>query len=496
VQGQIERWQLPSGTWLHDPQSETWRLGTTASGTNVSPAIPGLDLGHMVWANRDAGGAWFPPEFAYSDQTGAMLQPAEPPGGAPWVPPFGDSVLADFSRPAAHGLRQTRASLRLARTEARFEAGSVDRSLPVLPPDDWQFAVHGFDAACPLLLAVGLREGQLRYLLPESRVWAVLEGKHGGLAPGLANSRGWRMELVPHPSGATLYLPTARGLAAINPQLLQSSYTVMYSGDGAALGGPVAWAGEIWIPLKGADGCVQLVGRPLGASKPIVLRTGIPAPANGFESPVFDSLHVNWPCHEGQLVVCLDAEGDKWVQWVRWPQGAVPVFGLGCPYRSPTGAFWQLCRRSDFVGYVQMAQSEPAQHPGRQAPALCTGTLCWQGVRCMEGDPWEGGGSSAGACVQAIVPLLESAVDGTAVVLRINAPEGVFALAERDGQQQHRALLQMHVPGDADLTFGTLICAQPWRATVFVHDSHLWVHHAGLAQPCGWELSARSDSSV
>jgi hypothetical protein len=492
VHEQIERWQLPSGTWLHDPQTETWRLGTTASGTNVNPGIPGLDLGRMVWAHRDAGGAWFPPEFAYSHQTGALLQAAEPSGDAPWVPPFGTSALADFSRPASLGLRQTRASLRLARTEARFAAGSVDRTLPALPPDDWHFVVHGFDAACPLLLAIGLREGQMRFLLPESRAWAVLEGKHGGLAPGLANARGWRMELVAHPSGATVYLPTARGLAALKPKLLQSSYTVVYSGDGAAVGGPVAWAGEIWIPLKGADGCVQLVGRPPGASKPIVLRTGVPSPANGFEAPVFDFFHVNWPCDEGQLVVRVDAEGDKRAEWMPWPQRTVPIFGLGCPYRSPSGTFWQLCRHCDSVGYVQMAQSESVQHQAGEAPAFSTGTLCWQGVRCIEGDPWQGtGGPAVDACAQTVVPLLES-IDGTAIVLRMDAPEGALGLAERDSQQ-HSALLQMHVRGEADVTFGTLTTAQPWRACVFVHDSHVWVHHAGLSQPRGWELSARSD---
>ncbi|OYU73449.1 MAG: hypothetical protein CFE45_37290, partial [Burkholderiales bacterium PBB5] len=223
--------------------------------------------------------------------------------------------------------------MRLARVEARLAAGSVDRTLPALDSANYRFAVHHFDVACPLLMAIDPGRGRLLVLLPESQAWVALD-KGARLQLGCPNARGWRMELAGMPERATLYLPTTRGLAAVTPALLRLSYTVEYFGDGPAIGGPVAWAGDVWLPVQGRDHCVHLVGKPLGPAGPVVLSTRIPVPPNGFEAPVFDAFHVNWPCDQGQLILGVDTKGGKRVDWVPWPDALAPVFALGCPYRS------------------------------------------------------------------------------------------------------------------------------------------------------------------
>ena len=139
------------------------------------------------------------------------------------------------------------------------------------------------------------------------------------------------MEVVEGARRATLYLPTASGLAAVTPTLIGLSYAAEYFGEGVALGGPVAWAGEVWLPVLGKKGVVNLVGKPGGAAKPVVLPTSAPAPKDGFDAPVFDPLHVIWPSEEGQLIVRLDQKGNKETDWIAWPAEAEAGVLVGLP---------------------------------------------------------------------------------------------------------------------------------------------------------------------
>ena len=117
-------------------------------------------------------------------------------------------------------------------------------------------------------MAIELEHGNLFVLLPESKTWIPLERPTARvLAEGLKNSRGWRMEVVEGARSATLYFPTASGLAAVTPTLIGLSYAVEYFGEGPALGGPVAWAGEVWLPVLGEKGAVNLVGKPRGSGQ-------------------------------------------------------------------------------------------------------------------------------------------------------------------------------------------------------------------------------------
>ena len=492
MEGQTESWQLRSGTWYRDPRSERWRLATTPNGTVANAKLSTEDVGRMIGAMRDtSSGQWFPPDFDYSPRTGDPLHVTLTSLDSPWVPPFGAPALSDMSRPLAGGLRQTPAPLTLARSNVRLDpASDADRTLPALPPGQYRFLVHRFDVATPTLMAIEPDQGNLLILLPASKTWIPLEGASGGiLAEGLKNSRGWRMEVVEGARHATLYLPTASGLAAVTPTLIGLTYAAEYFGEGVALGGPVAWAGEVWLPVLGKEGVVNLVGKPRGAAKPVVLPTSAPAPKDGFYAPVFDPLRVIWPSEEGQLIVRLDQRGNKETDWITWPAEVRPTFKLGCPYLSRSGSFSQLCwnGRNESLEYVQMGKLDP-ERAAIDAPRIGTGRISYKKAQRIEGDPWrEPPHVFDGASSEVVVPLVESEIERAVVSLRIDAPQGVLALLESDSKR-HRAVLQLQAENRTDVLFGTINVARPWLASLFVYDAHLWVYHPELPQALGWKL--------
>jgi hypothetical protein len=198
---------------------------------------------------------------------------------------------------------------------------------------------------------------------------------------------------------------------------------------------------------------------------------------------------VNWPCDEGQLVLRLDAHGDKQCDWIPWPEKVKPLFAMGWPYRPPTGTFWQLCRRNDDgrFEYVQMASAAPKAAP-IDALRLCMGHACYRGALRIEGDPWRAA-QADDASTEIVAPLLESAHDGAVVGLRMDAPHGVLALLHARNEPL-RAVLQIEVQGRQAVPFGTLDVKSPWLTQLFVHDGHLWVDHPDLPQVLGWKLAA------
>ena len=109
VDEQTESWQLRSGTWCRDLKFERWRLATAPNGTVANAKLSTEDVGRMIRAKRDLStGQWFPSDFNFSPQTGALLRVTVTCLDSPWVPPFGATALSDITSPLARGgLRQT-----------------------------------------------------------------------------------------------------------------------------------------------------------------------------------------------------------------------------------------------------------------------------------------------------------------------------------------------------------------------------------------------------
>lgn len=452
--------------------------------------MPAQDVAHLVGAHREAtGGRWFPPDFAYAQHTGARLRVPIPTVDFAWVPPFGAAALPGATS-LTRGSRQTPRPLALAHLHDRSLDDEPDRTLPALPPGQYRFVVDRFGLASPILVAVEPERGDLLVLLPESRSWIALERTVGAAwAQALRNPRGWRMELVHAAGQATAYCPSDTGLVALTPRAFGLCYAARHEGEGPAVGGPVAWGGVVWLPVAGSDGVVQLVGKRHGVPGHVVLPTDAPVPRHGFEAPAFDGRHVNWPCREGQLVLRLDAHGNKRCDWIAWPRGVVPLFEFGWPYRQATGTFWQVCRSVGSDGrfaHVQMAAAMPTCMPA-EGLHLCTGRACYSGTWRIEGDPWRAPRPMDDGSGEIVVPLLESTYEGVVVGLRMDAPHGVLALLEA-GNERQRAVLQVEARGRRAVPFGTLQVSKPWLAQLFVHEGHLWVAHPDLPQAAGWKL--------
>ncbi|MBK0391046.1 hypothetical protein [Ramlibacter algicola] len=490
MQEQTESWELRSGTWLRDLASETWRLAAR-DGTAVDGRLPPQDVARLVGAHLEpAGSGWFPPEFRYSQRTGAPLRVTIPTVDFPWVPPFGASALP-AAKPLARGSRQTPRPLALARAGERSAEALPDRTLPPLPPGHYRFVVDKFGLACPLVMAIEPQRGELLLLLPESERWMPLRRAAGDAwGQKLRNPRGWRMELVHAGGRGTLYAPSADGLAAITPDPVGLRHSVEHAGEGAALGGPVAWGDAIWLPVLREGHGVELVRHPVhGTAGSMLVPTPALAPRDGFEAPVFDDLHVNWPCDEGQLVLRHDALGRPQCAWIPWPAGTRPLFALGWPSHTAAGSFVQLCRTGGDGGFafVQMAKDGPQVTPA-DGPRLCTGRGCYRGTAWIDGHPWSAAPPATGDEATAVVaPLLESAVDGAVVGLRMDAPGGLPALLQA-ANEPCLAVLQVEAPGHAPVAFGALDVRSPWLASPFVHEGHLWIAHPDLPRARGWKL--------
>ena len=489
MEEQIEQWELCSGKWLHDRASDTWRLSAIRDGTAVDPRLPAQDVARLVGAHREpATGDWVPPDFSYSQRTGERLRVTIPTVDFPWVPPFGTSALPG-TKPLARDSRQTPRPLALARAHERSPDGAPDSTLPPLPPGQYRFVVDKFGLASPSLVAVEPERGNLFVLLPESKSWIALKRASGASwGQRLRNPRGWRMELVHAQGYSTAYCPSATGLVAITPNPIALSYAIEHAGDGPAIGGPVAWGGEIWSPVLGKGHVVQLVGKPHGAAGHIVVPTSAPAPQHGFEAPAFDDLQVIWPCDEGQLVLRLDAHGGKRCEWIAWPAQVTPLFTMGWQYHPRAGSFWQLCRRNDDgrFGYVQMASTSP-ELVATDALHLCTGRTCYRGASRIDGDPWRAAKDVDPPSTQVVVPMLESTYEGALIGLRMEAPNGMPGVLQADDEPL-RAVLQVDVQGRHTVKFGTLEVKKPWLTQLFVHDGHLWADHPDLPQAIGWKL--------
>ena len=493
MEDQFEPWVLGSGTWHRDRRSEEWRLVATRAGAAVDPSVPTRDVARLIEARPDPdSGRWFPPEFRYSLRSGEPLPGMEPAPQWSWVPPFGEPALSGSER-AAWGLRRTSVSLALAHPQERTASSRPDATLPPLPLGQYRFVVDKFDTACPTLIAVDPEQGKLLALLPESLQWMPLEPASArSWAQRMRNPRGWRMELVQADGHATAYCPSVTGLAAITPSVFGRRYEVDYAGEGPALGGAVAWESEIWLPVHGKRSMVQLVGQPYGepGQPPVLLQTQAPVPSHGFEAPVFNGQYVVWPCEQGQLVLQLDAGGGRQVDWFPWPQELKPIFGIGCPYMQRNGSFWQLCSRNNGAAFdfVQMALASP-ESTSLDALRLCTGRVCYRDTTRIDDGRWRraGGDAAPGAVV---VPLLESAQDGSVVGLRMEARQGVLALLH-SGNEPTRAILQIEVEGQPAVSFGEIAVKKPWLAQLFVDDGHLWIHHPDLSRALGWKLEAQ-----
>lgn len=492
----LERWHLASGVWVHDVLSHRWKLESTREGLKASVLVSPADLSRFAGAARKRDDAVdpsaFPPEFLFSPVDGAALSAPPAPATAPWVAPYGAAPLLKIPRPGSdsHGLRQTAHPLRPqgpmqgGRQQTLSPTDDAPYALKLPPPGRYEFCVGRFGANCDVLVAIEPEKGALFVWAPLEQAWLAMEPIAAGpFAETATSGNDWRMELAQEGTTTILYLATLSGLAVVRADVLSLTYSVTYVGGGAALGGPIQWAGEVWAPVRGASG-----GLVLSAASGRTVESCTTDPVAHFAPPVSDSRQVIWPSEQGQLVLRKGPDGKLEASWVRWPQSVVPRFEFGCPYLSRTGSFWQLCWDEGAGSYrfVQMARPAPETYLV-DSPHLCTGVFSFQRGHWIKKEPWQEETRAYDTnSDEVVVPLLESTAHGAVLGLVIDTTVAAAELLESGARQ--RAALRYQAEDSADVPFFTLQVARPWSTRVFVYDARLWVYHPDLTEAHGWAV--------
>ena len=211
-------------------------------------------------------------------------------------------------------------------------------------------------------MAVEPDKGALFVWLHAGKRWEPLSHETGGsLADSSVRAEHWRSELIQDGVNTVLYLPTSAGLAVVRPRCTALSFAVSYLGNGAVVGAPVVWGGEVWAPMRDTSGGIAVVAVSTPNQQLRSYQCSMLLPEGTLGAPVCDPQQIIWPGQDGQVVVRKGPDGSALCTWVPWPVNVRPAFSFGCPYLSATGRFWQLCwsQRDESYVYVQMGRVGP-----------------------------------------------------------------------------------------------------------------------------------------
>lgn len=481
-------WPLDTGNW--DSSNGSFQLVRTHLGYAVSQQLPAADLAHFMRMRKaSTDGSLFPPEFNYSPVDGSTLAgTASPAAESGWIPPFGARSVTMARSSEVLGLRKSQRTLALANPASYHADSAADASLPVPPPGEYQFISGQFGTSAEALLALDPAKGSLFVWLPESARWQAVEGSSNSL---LAESRiaraSWRCELL---SGfhSTLLLGTEAGLARLVVDLPALRYQVSYCGNGVAIGAPVTFNQQVWLPLQQPDGSLHFAQTSAdGQSGATIKVSNAPASLGSGSPPVAYGRMAVWLYGEGQLHLQQQADGSVSAQFIAWPAQVTPEFSFGSPYQDAAGSLWQLCfdHQAGNYLYVELGKLQPQRQPAL-SPRFCSGSINYRFASKLKKNPWEEPEhGDDGAASENVIPLLEVGDSGV-VGLKLGNTQALASLLENPDRMR---LLMIWDDDDTETAFHTGVVAQPWHMRLFTYQDKLWAYHPQLARIDGWTLA-------
>lgn len=483
-------WALKSGAWRPDAAPQAgFRLQATALGHVPAEALSPQDLRAMFHAG--ATGPLYPPEFRFSPATGEPLE--RPAPALPWIPPFGAAAVTAGAPARARGLWRCESALPLAALRRRGEHDDPDARLAPPPPGRHEFFSLRAATAANVLLALDLEQGVPFVYLPHSRRWEALAHPKGGLlAPAGVAGAAWRCEVAEGLAGCRLLLPTEAGLARLRPDAPALCFDLEYAAGAPALGGPIQLGQRLWLPLRRADGAVQLAGIDAQADPELLDVAGIQGMvAQAMQAPVATAQWAVWPCAAGQLRLRRQPDERCEADFLHWPPALTPRFDFGCPYQAGEGGLWQLCfdEAQGRYAYLRLAD-EGFECMPTTAPRSCSGRATFRSAQRDRAAPWdepEHVDDSRGT--QVILPLLEVGEEAAVLGVRMAAPRGLAGVFDA-AQRQPAELVLDDRHGDVHAFQRLPPLTEPWRLRLFVHDAHLWAYHPELKGLQGWRLAS------
>jgi hypothetical protein len=488
-------WALPSGVWVQT--NESFSLTKTARGRSVSAHASPADIATVVGSTFEdqTPRKFYPPEFHYSPLTGKPL--GKPPSNeaAGWAPPFGNASIDAGGSSDARGLRRTQHSLSLRNIKSRTADKQPDDSMDVPPPGEYQFFSVPFGERGATLIALDPLKGTLFARLPASCTWQPLEG----VGPAIVDEcslphHAWRAELAKCGTdpGCTLFVATQAGLARIAPDIASLTYEVTYIGGAPAVGAPIAFDNQIWIPLQAKNGQIRFVGvnsvGELKSDLTVVGPEGATIDVSEIGLPVSYGRVAIWVCKTGQLRVQKQSDGGAVATFLQWPPNLLPRLDFGSPYLTSSGQLWQVCFNTVTNQYDWVRiDSAHAEISTATTLRLCSGMVNFRITSKTSMSPWEEPEHTDDTSSNDfVIPLLESSTSDVVVGLRLSSEAGI-AQAFESKERMPYALC--YDDSDNDVTFFTAYAPEPWRIRLFVHSGKLWAYHSRAKRIEGWDLA-------
>lgn len=485
-------WRLGSGVWERNANAQGFTLSQTAFGYAPAASLSTDDLACWLQAGLASGTAagLHPPEFRYCVDSGEELRrPAAKADGGIWIPPFGTSSLVQRAARTAMGLRQTSLSVSLSRRRERRADSDPDVTRPLPPPGDYEFFSVPAGTNVPVLLALDPSKGMLCAWLPRTQKWESMEHDGGGLLAVTRLGRpSWRCEVSQTESGCLMFLPSEEGLACVRPDAVGLVFRARYVGGEPAIGAPLRFGDQVWVPLRGRSGQLKFVSADLqGEPGEVIDLPDLPTEMGSLQAPLTDGRLAIWPAESGQLVLRKQASGAIECGFIPWPTGLHPAFEFGSPFLSRDGSLWQLCfdTAAGTYVYLQLGIERPEREP-TTAPRLCTGGYNFRFAAKFRTAPWlepEHGDDSA--TDEVVLPLLESTASSSVLGVKLTSTDALANVLA----SSERIRVELVLDDDTSQTsFHSLSVAEPWRLRFFVHEDYLWAYHPLLNRLDGWGL--------
>lgn len=472
------------------PVDPRWDAGQVATAVGAAFSVDDADDA------SDGHPAWFPQSFRYSPNTGKPLIAAEAGRIETWLPPNGNQNLRDG---LVRGGRLTDVRLSLARSAS---SGSRPAEMPLPPPGHFRFlvAAHGLRTAC--LLALCRDNGTLFCWLSHRHEWAEVRPTPGCVYLGAErlSDEYWGLEATALDRDTILYWPCDRGLARVRIDPLCLTYEAELLVAGCCVSQPVVVADRIYVlmrPPESVSSGVCLVS--LALADPVVVEREVDDVPDGDWTAVATPHEAIWISDLGQVVAAPKRMLFCFLPWD--PPGIQPQLELGPPYCARNGHLWLQVMHptandgDEGPGYVSLGRVASEWRPSGGLRTL-SGRSSIKVEERRTDDPWEEPkvvNSDSQHNDEAVKPILESTVDGSLLVLRVDHTDGIKKFFDMTGLQQTRFQIFGEQPDKAGFFSAGL--RQPWNASAFVFEGALHLYHPDLRHIFWWPLASNASTA-
>lgn len=440
------------------------------------------------------GLAIFPPAFKYSPNTGKELD-RKPSRVETWLPVHGSEGLT-----SANGLLRggclTGHSLQLKNLEKERERPPryEEKEIKLPGPGYYRFCVASFGFSTGFLLALEPEQGEIHCWIPSKGEWVLLRCS-SGQGPYLGTQaiarEHWSIEARDLTGDSPFFWPSEQGLAAVKIDILSLSYQARIVVEGKCVSVPRILNNHVYVLVE-KDGGVHAFHADAefesSGNSPLPINDAIPTAPWSMSATT--SREIIWLSDKGQVLI---RPSSNQYLFIPWRQGIEPQLQLGGPHCTLDGRLYMqvfdeaLGDGEGGFGYVQLGPVGREQRPIESTGARAlTGRGSIKMEQWLTEDPWTES-ASVMPKGEAVIPILESSIDKTLLVFRVEHLRGVGQFFDRSAEtiETRFQLVGQH----ESHVFDIKRLRRPWCSTAFIFDETLFIYHPDIAKRIpGWEL--------